>query len=123
LENNRGTETILLVEDEEFLRNVVVDLLSQLGYRVLAAANGKEALALSKRNTGPIDILITDVAMPGLAGPELAATLRASLPGLKIIFVSGSSEPDCELTPGAVMLMKPFTIRMLSSKMREVLDA
>jgi hypothetical protein len=61
--------------------------------------------------------------MPGLAGPELAATLRASLPNLKIIFVSGSSEPDCALTPGAVLLMKPFTIRMLSAKMREVLDA
>jgi len=122
LENNRGTETILLVEDEEFLRNVVVDLLSQLGYRVLAAANGKEALALSKRTPGPIDVLITDVAMPGLAGPELAAMMRASLPRLKVIFVSGASEIDCALTPGEVLLMKPFTIRMLSAKMREILD-
>jgi CheY-like chemotaxis protein len=123
LENNRGTETVLFVEDEEFLRNVVVDLLSQLGYRVLAAANGKEALALSERDAPPIDVLITDVSMPGLAGPELATTLRAALPGLKVIFVSGSSEPDSALAPGAVLLMKPFTIRMLSAKMREVLDA
>jgi two-component system cell cycle sensor histidine kinase/response regulator CckA len=122
LENNRGTETILLVEDEEFLRNVVVDLLSQLGYRVLAAANGKEALALSKRTAGPIDVLITDVTMPGLAGPELAAMMRASLPKLKVIFVSGALEIDCALAPGEVLLMKPFTIRMLSAKVREILD-
>jgi CheY-like chemotaxis protein len=122
LDHNRGTETILLVEDEEFLRNVVVDLLSQLGYQVLPAANGEEALELSKQNAH-IDVLVTDVAMPGLAGPELAAAMRVSQPNLKVIFVSGAPETGCDLTPGAVLLMKPFTIRMLSSKMREVLDA
>jgi two-component system, cell cycle sensor histidine kinase and response regulator CckA len=123
LDHNRGSETILLVEDEEFLRHVVVDLLSQLGYRVLPAANGMEALALSQQTKERIDVLITDVAMPGLQGPELAAALRVSLPELKVIFVSGASETDWALCPGAVLLMKPFTIRLLSSKIREVLDA
>ena len=114
-------QTILLVEDEEPLRHVVIDLLTQLGYRVLGAANGTEALAMAERNPAGIDVLITDVLMPDLAGPELAITLRNSRPDLGIIFVSGDTSADYSVIQGAAVLQKPFTIKMLSSKLREVL--
>jgi two-component system cell cycle sensor histidine kinase/response regulator CckA len=121
LDFNRGTETILLVEDEEFLRHVLVDLLAQLGYQVLQAANGKEALTLAAAYSGNIDVLVTDLQMPELAGPELEYALRDSRPNMKVIFVSGGAQDDSALKPGAILLMKPFTIKMLSAKVREVL--
>jgi two-component system cell cycle sensor histidine kinase/response regulator CckA len=123
LDYARGHETILLVEDEELLRHVVRDMLSQLGYRVLGATNGEEALALAEEFPGRIDVLVTDVLMPGLAGPQLADSLRCSRPDLKVIFISGDVEADPSLAPDAARLHKPFTIRMLSSKLREVLQA
>lgn len=118
----RGHETILLVEDEELLRHVIVDMLGQLGYRVLGATNGKEALALAEEYSGKIDVLVTDVLMPELPGPQLADSLRRSRPDLKVIFVSGDMDADYSLAPEAARLHKPFTIRMLSSKIREVLQ-
>jgi two-component system, cell cycle sensor histidine kinase and response regulator CckA len=123
LDSKRSTETILLVEDEESLRHIVIDLLTQLGYRVLGAANGTEALAMAERHPSSIDVLITDVLMPELAGPDLAVALRRSRPDIRIIFVSGDSPSDSKLVQGAVVLQKPFTIKMLSSKLRELLQA
>jgi two-component system cell cycle sensor histidine kinase/response regulator CckA len=122
LDPNRSTATILLVEDEEPLRHVVIDLLTQLGYHVLGAANGNEALAMAERHPANIDVLITDVLMPELAGPELAVALRSSRPKLKVIFVSGDTSCQPSLVEGAALLQKPFTIKMLSSKVREVLQ-
>lgn len=122
----RGTETILLVDDEESLRTVVVDLLSQLGYHVLAAGNGEQAIKLAQEYPGKIDLLVTDVVMEGLPGPELADTLLQGRPGLKVVFISGfadgSHDWDTILRPGMVLVQKPFSIKILSTKLREVLQ-
>ncbi len=125
LDYSRGSETILLVEDEEPLRRLCAEFLEQLGYHMLAAANGKEALALVQAYPGKIDLLITDVLMPELPGPELAQALLAMRPDLKVIFISGYSDGslahDGVLKPGTVLVHKPFTIRALTAKLREVL--
>jgi CheY-like chemotaxis protein len=123
----RGTETILVVDDEESLRTVVVDLLSQLGYHILSASSGQEALKLAGEYPGRIDLLLSDVVMGGLPGPELAEKLVQSRPELKVVFISGFADsslaPDGVLKPGTVLIQKPFTIRVLSAKLREVLDS
>src|SRR5262249_37748661 len=122
----RGTETILVVDDEESLRTVVVDLLSQLGYHMLSAASGQEALELATEYSGRIDLLLTDVVMDGLPGPELAEKLLQGRPEMKVVFISGFADgsiaPNGVLKPGTVLVQKPFTIRMLSAKLREILD-
>jgi two-component system, cell cycle sensor histidine kinase and response regulator CckA len=126
LNYHRGTETILLVDDEESLRNVVVDILSQLGYRMLSAASGPEALALAEGYPGKIDLLVTDVVMDPLSGPALAEKLAGMRPEIKIIFISGYADslaPDGVLRPGTVLVNKPFTIKILSAKLREVLES
>jgi CheY-like chemotaxis protein len=125
LDYSRGSETILLVEDEEPLRKLCTEFLEQLGYRMLTASNAKEAVALVEGYSGKIDLLITDVVMPGLPGPELAEALLALRPDLKVIFISGYAEgslaPNGILKPGTVLVNKPFTIRALTAKLREVL--
>jgi len=125
LDYSRGSETILLVEDEEPLRKLCTEFLEQLGYRMLGASNAKEAIALVEGYSGKIDLLITDVVMPGLPGPELAEALLALRPDLKVIFISGYAEgslaPNGILKPGTVLVNKPFTIRALTAKLREVL--
>jgi CheY-like chemotaxis protein len=127
LDYHRGTETILLVDDEESLRNVVVDLLSQLGYRVLSAAGGPDALQVAREYPGKIDLLLTDVVMDDLNGPELAEQLLKIRPGIKVIFISGYADsslaPDGVLKPGTVLVQKPFSIKILSAKVREVLGS
>lgn len=123
MDYQRGNETILLVEDEDFLRHVVVDMLGQLGYQVLGATNGKEALALAEKFSGNIDVLVTDVLLPGLPGPQLADSLRNSRPNLRVIFVSGGTDADDALAEKDPLLRKPFSIKMLSAKLREVLQA
>lgn len=122
MDYKRGSETILLVEDEELLCHVLVDMLSQLGYKVLSSTSSKEALALAHEYSGKIDVLIADVLMPELAGPQLADSLRGSRPDVKVIFVSGDAEANALLQAGDAILQKPFTIRMLSAKLREVLE-
>jgi CheY-like chemotaxis protein len=127
LDYHRGTETILLVDDEESLRTVVVDLLSQLGYRVLSAAGGPDALQVAREYPGKIDLLLTDVVMDDLNGPELAEQLLKIRPGIKVIFISGYADsslaPDGVLKPGTVLVQKPFSIKILSAKVREVLGS
>ncbi|HET9836918.1 MAG TPA: response regulator [Candidatus Angelobacter sp.] len=122
----RGTETILVVDDEDSLRTVVVDLLGQLGYRMLSARNGSEALDLAREYAGRIDVLLSDVVMEGLPGPELAEQLSRARPELKVVFMSGFADsslaPDGVLKPGTVLVQKPFTVRALSAKLREILD-
>lgn len=124
-EYKAGSETILLVEDLDSLRTVIADSLEQLGYKVLTANSGEDALTLSARYNGEIQLLLTDVIMPQMKGPELAEKLRAQRPQMKVIYVSGYAEgvlaPHGVLAPGTVLLYKPFSIKMLSIKLREVL--
>jgi DNA-binding response OmpR family regulator len=122
LEYKRGSETILLVEDEELLCQVLAEMLGQLGYQVFRATSAKQALTLSQEYPGKIDVLITDVLMPELPGPQLADSLRDSRPGLKVIFVSGDMEANRVLGIGDVILQKPFSMKILSAKLREVLQ-
>ena len=122
-----GCETILIAEDEEMVRLMAVRTLAQMGYRVLDAANGEEALNAAANHAGDLDLLLTDVVMPRMGGPELARRLRELRPGTRVLYMSG-------YTQGAVqsqglggqeveLLHKPFTPRGLAAKVRAVLDA
>ena len=126
MEYNRGKETILVVDDEESLRTVIVDLLGHLGYCTLSAANGQDAMELAQRYPGRIDLLLTDVVMQPLSGPMLAENLMRSRPEMKVIYISGyanaSLAPDGILKPGTILVHKPFTMKILSAKLREVLE-
>lgn len=121
----RGKETILVVDDEESLRTVIVDLLGHLGYCAISAANGQDALKLALDYPGKIDLLLTDVVMHPLTGPMLAEQLMRSRPEMKVIFISGyanpSLAPDGVLKPGTVLVQKPFSMKILSARLREVL--
>lgn len=121
----RGKETILVVDDEDSLRTVIVDLLSHLGYCTLSAANAQDAMELAMEYQGRIDLLLTDVVMHPLTGPALAEKLMRARPEMKVIFISGyanaSLAPDGVLKPGTVLVNKPFTMKILSAKLREVL--
>jgi PAS domain S-box-containing protein len=123
----RGTETIMLVEDDPALREMAATLLRRLGYTVLAAANGIEALSLKQqRDTGHIDLLFTDVVMPHMSGKELADRVRALYPHTRILFTSAYTENAIVhqgvLDKGVALLQKPFTPSALAHKLREVLD-
>jgi PAS domain S-box-containing protein len=121
-----GSETILLVEDEEIVRSLVREMLELVGYRVLDAPDGPAALALAAEIDEPIDALVSDVVMPGLSGQELAARLTAVRPGLRVLFTSGYNEEAITnhgvLSPGSAFLEKPFTAGQLAQKLRAVLD-
>ena len=121
----RGKETILVVDDEESLRTVVVDLLGHLGYCTLSAASADDAMKVALEYPGRIDLLLTDVAMHPLTGPMLAEQLMRSRPEMKVIFISGyangSLAPDGVLKPGTVLVNKPFSMKILSARLREVL--
>jgi PAS domain S-box-containing protein len=123
----RGTETILLVEDDPALRDMASTLLRRLGYTVWAAANGIEALSLKQqRNVGHVDLLFTDVVMPHMSGKELADRVEALFPGTRILFTSAYTESAIVhqgvLNKGVALLQKPFTPSALANKLREVLD-
>ncbi len=120
-----GSDTVLLVEDEEIVRNLLQRVLEKLGYNVLHARNAADALALSNRYAGPIDLLVTDVVMPGMNGRELARQLTDSRPGARVLYMSGYLDMrgrKVDLGPDAAFLQKPFTPDVLGRKIREVLD-
>ena len=120
-----GSETILLVEDEDSVRQLIRETLESRGYQVLQAANGHAALALAASRSDTIHLVITDVVMPGLSGHELVQQLLATRPTTKVLFLSGHAEetvatPLSSQSPQA-FLQKPFTLQNLSRKVREVL--
>jgi len=119
------TETILLVEDDESLRRLAQRLLMKFGYTVLAAGDGSAAVARCQEHPGDIHLLMTDVFMPDIGGPELATRLLAMRPGMKVLYVSGSNDALQDGGPlaGAVnFLEKPYTQDQLNGKIREILD-
>ena len=127
LEKVQSFETVLVVEDESIVRELVCDVLIEQGYNVLCAADGLEALRISKKFDGHIHLLITDVIMPFMNGPELAEQLSALRPETKILFVTGYSDNDIGdhgvLDPSIELLQKPFTPLALSRKIREVIES
>ncbi|MCL6481064.1 MAG: response regulator [Firmicutes bacterium] len=119
-----GSETILLVEDDEDVRTLNEEFLRAQGYRVLPARNGEQALTLAAAHDGPIHLLITDVVMPGMSGRELAERLQTDWPEIKIVFTSGCIDEAVIHhlhNPRAAFLQKPFPLQMLAQKIREVL--
>jgi two-component system cell cycle sensor histidine kinase/response regulator CckA len=123
----RGTETILVVEDQEQLRKMAVTVLRNHGYKVLEAADAKEALLNSEHHEGPIHLLLTDLVMPGMSGRDLAERLKPFRPHMEIIFMSGYSERaliDRQVLDAAgAYLAKPFSPQALAVKVRDVLGA
>jgi two-component system, cell cycle sensor histidine kinase and response regulator CckA len=123
----RGTETILLVEDDEALRKVTVSLLQSSGYKVLEAENAATAIDISRRYEGNIALLLSDVIMPGKSGPDLALDVKRQRPEIKLLYVSGYTGDMIAhqgvLDPGMTLLSKPFSKEALLTTVRSVLDA
>jgi hypothetical protein len=123
---SQGKETILLVEDEPAVRELLTLTLQQQGYLVLEAINGQMALQLARKQTQKIHLLITDMVMPGLTGKQLADQLTALEPDLKVLFISGYTESAFSsfgpLKNSHPVLAKPFSSQTLALKVRELLD-
>ncbi|WP_456441853.1 response regulator, partial [Caldithrix abyssi] len=125
IESSAG-EHILVVEDEEALRNLAGEILKRLGYRVTVAANGGEALLLIEKKGLKPDLLITDVIMPNMSGKELVEILRENHPHLKVLYMSGYTDNAIVhhgvLDAGVHFIQKPFTINDFASKVQQVLQ-
>jgi PAS domain S-box-containing protein len=122
----RGNETILIVEDEEEVRKLAGKILERQGYRILEASQGDDALRISERHGGPIDLILVDVIMPGMSCSELAKHLKSPHPKMKVLYMSGYTDNAIVrhgvLEKGVNYIQKPFTMEGLARKVREVLD-
>jgi CheY-like chemotaxis protein len=122
----RGTETILLAEDHDGLRDTAQEMLQALGYRILAASDGTKALELFKQNADQIDLIVMDVVMPSLSGPEAYLEMSAMRPGVRVIFTTGYTPKAKALVSmverGAVVLRKPYSLTSLSQAVRGALQ-
>jgi two-component system cell cycle sensor histidine kinase/response regulator CckA len=122
----RGSETVLLVEDEKGVRELAREYLELVGYTVIEAEDGHTALELAAMHVGPIQLLMTDVVMPGISGRELAGRVKAIRPDIKILFMSGYTDQSVVhhgiLDTDAALLQKPFTMAALAAKLREILN-
>jgi two-component system cell cycle sensor histidine kinase/response regulator CckA len=116
--SNTKTKTILVVDDEDAIRGMITVILRKEGYAVLEAADCKDAENIHRRHHGRIDLLLTDVSLPGPNGPELAATLRKSAPDLPVLFMSGMPEAEA-YTP---FLRKPFGVTELLRRVRSSVE-
>jgi CheY-like chemotaxis protein len=122
----KATETVLLVEDAEMVRNLAKEILETSGYRVLVAANGREALLICEQSREPIHLLLTDVVMPEMSGQELVRRLGPSYPQMRVLYMSGYTEDTIVhhglLEEGINFLEKPFTPDSLALKVLEALE-
>ena len=123
---SRGSETILVVEDEDDVRSYLVETLRDLNYRVKEAPDGAAALALIESNPGRVDLLLTDIVMPGMNGRQLAHEMQSRQPELKVLFITGYSRNAVvhqgRLDAGVSLLQKPLSQGMLAAKIRDLLD-
>jgi two-component system cell cycle sensor histidine kinase/response regulator CckA len=122
----RGKETVLVVEDDEKVRKLIVEILGRQGYRVLEASHGDEALLIHEKHDGPIHLILVDVVMPGMSGSELVKRLTSLHPETKIVYMSGYTDNAIVhhgvLARGVNYIQKPFTMDGLTRKVRQVLD-
>jgi CheY-like chemotaxis protein len=123
----QNDETVLVTDDESMVLDLVRTLLQAQGYKVLLAADGPEAIRISKEHPGAIDLLLTDMVMPGMSGPELAKELMARRPLMKVLYMSGYTE-YAVVNQGVMervqsFIWKPFSNAALAQKVREVLDS
>jgi len=122
----RSTETILVVEDDEVIRNAIRQILETAGYAVLSASTPMEAIELASNRQVRIHVLLTDVGLLGVTGPQLAKLLVSDRPGLRVLYISGHSEahavPVGRVGPGTAFLQKPFTLDALLHEVRQLLD-
>jgi CheY-like chemotaxis protein len=118
-------QTILLVEDEEMVRRLMCEVLEQEGFEVLACGTPAEAIKVSRRHEGRIDLLLTDVVMPGMNGRAMAESIQEFLPQLRVVFMSGYTEHalthEGQVDPKFEYLQKPFTLKSLTQKLTKVL--
>ncbi len=119
-----GPETILVVEDDDMVRTLTCEVLQKHGYRLLQEPGGAEAITALQESRGPVDLLLTDVVMPGISGPELAERARALRPGLRVLFISGYAGDGVQQisSRGEHFLQKPYSLEALMRKIREVLE-
>ena len=108
-----GPKKVLLAEDEPMVRNLMQRLLLSWGYRVFSACNGREAMEIAEEHEGPIDLLVSDVTMPEMDGPELAGKLQAKRPTLQVILLSEYSHTEIVLQGGWTFIQKPFELQKL----------
>ena len=112
--------TVLFVDDDPYVRKILGDYLQNAGLKVLSATNGEEALAVARNFAGDIQVLISDVMMPGMSGPELARELTQSRPGMKVLLISASAGLTPTPGEGWQFLRKPFPAQVLLEKIREM---
>lgn len=119
-----AAETILLVEDEAFVRNVAAEVLQSAGYRLVIATSAAEALDSHRKCSGPVDLLLADIVMPGMSGRELATEFNRLNPRTRVLLMSGYAQQlaRCELPAHGKYLAKPFSTHMLLWRVREALD-
>jgi CheY-like chemotaxis protein len=122
-----GSETILVVEDEDVVRHLMRDVLRTHGYQVLMAADGCEALAIAAQHAGPIDLVLSDVVLPGIGGLEVIERMAEVRPRARVMLMSGYADDAIAaygvLDPSITLINKPFQLHELTQSVREVLDA
>jgi DNA-binding response OmpR family regulator len=123
---DRGSETVLLVEDEELVRMMLVEVLKAAGYFVLDARHGEDALELAGKFNDPIHLLVTDMTMPGFSGSELARRLGEQRPAMRVLFISGYTDQDTshwsKVSQPVQFLQKPFHPDVFLTRARQILD-
>jgi DNA-binding response OmpR family regulator len=122
-----GSETILVAEDEDPVRHLIRDVLRTHGYEVLMASDGHEALAIAAQHPGPIDLVMSDVVMPGISGLEVVERLSQLRPRARVMLISGYADDAIAaygvMNPSITLINKPFQLHELTRRIREVLDA